>query len=112
MTIDKYNEMVDAMHANVKESLDGIPKSEEYPSISAIEYDDTFSKITLTATTDSLGLSEMFVGWAVGLPSNMYQQLSGQSVNCQVMVLGPDGAEIQSGTYPDDFQSAGTAEAH
>lgn len=112
MPIDKYNQMVDAAYASTKESLDGIPNSESYPSISAIEYDDAFSEVTLTATTDSLGLSEMFVGWAVGLSSNMYQQLAGQPVNCQVTVLGPEGVEIQLGTYPDDFQSAGTAEAH
>lgn len=112
MSIDKYNELVDTLNANVKESLDGIPNSEDYPSITAIEYDETFSNVTLTSSAAELGLSEAFVGWAVGLSANMYQQIAGQPVNCTVTVLGPEGEVIQSGVYPEDFENAGTAEAH
>lgn len=112
MSIDTYNELVDALHQSTKELLDGIPNSEDYPSITSVEYDNTFSAVTLISSVQELGFSEMFVGWAAGLSSNMYQQISGQPVNCTVTVLGPDGSAIQSGVYPDDFGSAETTEAH
>lgn len=112
MGIDKYNELVDGLHAATQKALDEIPNSESFPSITSIEYDETFSVVTMTSATQELGLSEMFVGLTGGLAANMYQQIAGQPVNCTVTVLDPDGNEIQSNVYPDDFESAATPEAH
>lgn len=112
MGIDKYNELVDGLYTATQKALDEIPNSESFPSITSIEYDETFSVVTMTSAARELGLSEMFVGLTGGLAANMYQQIAGQPVNCTVTVLDPDGNEIQSNVYPDDFESAATPEAH
>lgn len=106
MPLDKYNEFVDSLHEGTKEALDGIPHSEDYPSITAIEYDETFSNVTMTSSASQLGLSEMFVNWTVGICGCMYQQIAGQPVSCTVTVLDEAGIVIQSGTYPEDWENA------
>lgn len=112
MGIDKYNELVDGLHQTTKETLDSIPLSENFPDIASIEYDDGFSSVTMTASVQKLGLSEMFVGLAAGLSANIYQQIAGLPVACSVVVLGPDGTEIQSNFYPDDLTASQEPEAH
>ena len=101
MPISKYNELVDAMHASVGETLNAIPGSEDYPSISSIEFEEQFSSVTMHASKSSLGFTEMFVSWVAAFPACMYQQIAGQPVSCTVTVLDPNGIEIQGATYPD-----------
>lgn len=106
MPIDEYNAFVDALYDGTKEALDSIPNSDDYPSITEIEYDETFSTITMTSSASQLGLSEMFVNWTAGLCGCMYQQIAGQDVSCAVTVVDQDGSVIQGGMYPDDWEKA------
>ena len=107
MPLDLYNSMVDEVYASAKSSLDAIPNSEDYPSITAVEYDDTLANITFTSSESELGLQEMFVNWVAAIYACMYQQLAGQPVQCTVTVVDGDGNTVQEGTYPDDWEAAG-----
>lgn len=101
MTIGEYNELVDALYASVSETLDGLANSEDYPSIIAVEYDDTFSTIKFTSSKFSLDLTEMFIDWSAAIPACMYQQIAGQPVSTTITVFDADGGIIQEATYPD-----------
>ena len=39
MSIDSYNSFVDSWHQNVVDAFDGMPNSEDWPTITAIDYD-------------------------------------------------------------------------
>lgn len=106
MTVDKYNDLVDSMHSSVIEQLDGIPNSEDWPTITAITYDEQFSNVTLTTSSSEIGLQEAFVPLQVGLVSCMYQQIAGQPVKCVVNIVDGSGAELSSSVYPDALDEA------
>lgn len=101
MPIDKYNELVDSWHETVVNQLNEMPNSEKWPTITAIDYDDHFSKVTLTTSNSQVGLKEMFAPLQVGLVACMYQQFAGQPVSCVVSIVDQSGAELSSSTYPD-----------
>lgn len=101
MPIDKYNELVDSWHETTAKQLDEMPNSETWQTITAIDYDDQFSKVTLTTSNSQVGLKEMFAPLQVGLVACMYQQFAGQPVNCVVSIVDQSGAELSSSTYPD-----------
>lgn len=101
MPIDAYNSFVDSWHQNVVDALDGMPNSEDWPTITAIDYDDQFSSVTLTISSSEIGLKEAFAPLQVGVIACMYQQFAGQPVSCVVSIVDQSGAELGSATYPD-----------
>ncbi len=101
MPIAKYNELVDSMHEAVVEQLNKMPNSEDWPSITAVDYDEQFSSVKITSSSSKLGLQESFAPLTAGLISCMYQQIAGQPVNCVVTMVDKSGAELSSATYPD-----------
>lgn len=101
MPIDAYNSFVDSWHQNVVDALDGMPNSEDWPTITAIDYDDQFSNVTLTISSSEIGLKEAFAPLQVGVIACMYQQFAGQPVSCVVSIVDQSGAELGSATYPD-----------
>lgn len=101
MPIAKYNELVDSTHAAVVEQFDGMPNSEDWPTITAVDYDDQFSTVKLTLSSSQVGLQEAFAPLAVGVVSCMYQQIAGQPVSCTVTMVDQGGAELSSSVYPD-----------
>lgn len=101
MPIAKYNELVDSTHAAVAEQFDGMPNSEDWPTITAIDYDDQFSTVKLTLSSSQVGFQEAFAPFAVGVVSCMYQQIAGQPVSCTVSMVDPSGTELSSSVYPD-----------
>ncbi len=101
MPIAKYNELVDSMHESVAEQFDGMPNSEDWPTITAIDYDDQFSTVKLTTSSSQIGLQEAFAPLAAGVVSCMYQQIAGQPVSCTVTMVDQGGTELSSSVYPD-----------
>lgn len=101
MSIDAYNSFVDSWHQNVMDAFDGMPNSEDWPTITAIDYDDQFFNVTLTISSSEIGLNEAFAPLQVGVIACMYQQFAGQPVNCVVSIVDQSGAELGSATYPD-----------
>lgn len=101
MPIDKYNDLVDSWHDSTAKQLDEMPNSDNWPTITAIDYDDRFSKVTLTTSSSQVGLSEAFAPLQVGLVACMYQQFAGQPVTCVVGIVDQSGVELASATYPD-----------
>lgn len=104
MLLDAYNRIVDSWHENVVDHLDGMPNSEDWPTITAIDYDDQFSNVTLTISSSQIGLNEAFAPLQVGIVACMYQQFAGQPVNCVVSIVDQSGAELSSVTYPDALE--------
>ena len=105
MSIDKYNDLVDSMHDTVANQLDGMPNSENWQTITAIQYDDQFSNVTLTTSSSQVGLREAFAPLQAGIISCMYQQIAGQPVKCTVSIVDESGAELSSSVYPDVLDS-------
>lgn len=103
MSVSDYNEMVDTMHSNVAQYLDSMVSSGDWPTLSAVEFDDQFSKVKLTTTSTSLGFKEAFAPLAAGITSCMYQQIAGQPVSCNVVIVDEEGIELANTTYPDAF---------
>lgn len=101
MPIDKYNELVDSWHDSTAKQLDEMPNSETWSTLTAVDYDDQFSKVTLTTSNSQVGLSEAFAPLQAGLIACMYQQFAGQPVSCVVSIVDQSGAELASTTYPD-----------
>lgn len=103
MPIDKYNDLVDSLHSSTAKQLDEMPGSDDWPTITAVDYDDQFSKVTLTTSNSQIGLNEAFAPLTAGLVSCMYQQFAGQPVSCEVSIVDQGGTELGSATYPDAF---------
>lgn len=101
MPIDKYNDLVDSWHDSTAKQLDEMPNSDSWSTITAVDYDDQFSKVTLTTSSSQVGLKEAFAPLQVGLVACMYQQFAGQPVSCVVSIVDQSGAELSSVTYPD-----------
>ena len=101
MSIDKYNTLVDSMHESVANQLDEMPNSENWPTITSVEYDDQFSAVKLTLSSSKVGLQEAFAPLTAGVISCMYQQIAGQPVSCTVSMVDQSGAELSSSIYPD-----------
>lgn len=101
MPIDKYNELVDSWHDSTAKQLDEMPNSETWSTITAVDYDEQFSKVTLTTSNSQVGLSEAFAPLQAGLIACIYQQFAGQPVSCVVSIVDQSGAELASTTYPD-----------
>ena len=103
MPLDKYNDLVDSLHDSTAEQLDEMPGSDDWPTITAVDYDDQFSEVTLTTSSSQIGLKEVFAPMAAGLAACIYQQFAGQPVSCAVSIVDQSGAELVSATYPDAF---------
>ena len=101
MPLDKYNALVDSWHESTANPFNEMPNSEQWSTITAIDYDDQFSKVTLTTSSSQVGIYEAFAPLQVGLVACMYQQFAGQPVNCVVRIVDQSGAELSSSTYPD-----------
>lgn len=101
MPIDKYNDLVDSWHDSTAKQLDEMPNSDNWPTITAIDHDEQFAKVTLTTSSSQVGLKEAFAPLQVGLVACMYQQFAGQPVSCVVSIVDQSGAELSSSTYPD-----------
>lgn len=101
MPLDKYNALVDSWHESAAKQFDEMPNSEQWSTITAVDYDDQFSKVTLTTSNSQVGLKETFAPLQVGLVACMYQQFAGQPVSCVVSIVDQSGAELSSSTYPD-----------
>jgi len=113
MSTDKYNELVDGMHDSVTTTFDGWAGSENYPNVATVEYDDQFASVTITLSTTTIGLQDMFDSYAAGLVACMYQQIAAQPVSCHVVVKSSAGDVLSDNTYPDDWKStdSGTSES-
>ena len=83
----------------------GTANSENWQTITAIQYDDQFSNVTLTTSSSQVGLREAFAPLQAGIISCMYQQIAGQPVKCTVSIVDESGAELSSSVYPDVLDS-------
>lgn len=101
MPIGKYNELVDSTHEAVVEQFNSMPNSEDWPTITAVDYDDQFSTVKVTISSSQVSFQEAFAPLAVGVVSCMYQQIAGQPVSCTVSMVDQSGAELSSSVYPD-----------
>lgn len=54
-----------------------MPNSETWSTITAVDYDEQFSKVTLTTSNSQVGLSEAFAPLQAGLIACIYQQFAG-----------------------------------
>lgn len=81
-----------------------MPDSSDYPNVAAVEYDDTFSTVTVTLHATSENLEDMFLPLVVGTPAYLYQSIAGQDVSTHVVVLGSDGSTLDGSVFPDDYK--------
>ena len=112
MPIEVYNGLVDNLYEGSKEFLDTLAGSEDFPSVESVTYDESFSEVIINLNTTELSFGEVFLTWGVGLNTTIYQQIAGQEVMTHVVVLDPEGNEVQSGTFPNDFEAAAELETH
>ncbi len=100
VSIDQYNQLVDSLHDNIVTLLNSTVGSADSPNVLKVDYDNSFSNIKVYLTTNKIGLSEALLPVKYYVAACIYQQIAGQPVSCTVSIIGADGNQLSSTTYP------------
>lgn len=97
---DAYNSLLDEVYALAASIIDDIPDDPKYPHVVAVDYDRQFATVTVSFDTTAPTDEEMLVSRVPGEAACMYQQMAGLPLDCDVILVGPDGSELANTMYP------------
>lgn len=95
MSKKQHKEMMEEYKTSIRQTLDEMIGSEDYPNVTAIETNDDFTKFTVTTTSTELSLSESFSVLTYYIAGGMYNVFNGTPVdNIVVEFVNADTGEI------------------
>lgn len=103
---DAYESLVSATKDMVSGLIEGIPQDRRYPDAVAVDSDEQFATVTVTFSTSELTPEESLVSSYIGNAVCMYQTVASLPVGCDVILVGPDGAELAETDYPQAASSS------
>ena len=110
LTISKanYKDFMKEYRKSIAEGLDSISTSGDYPSIKKLEYNDDFSKVTMTVDKASYeGSFDGFANLAIGMSGMIYQAFDVDIDQPRVEIDIKDeatGEIFDNVVYPDDIE--------
>lgn len=95
MSKSQHEKLLEDTRASIRQSLDDMVGSEEYPNITSIETNDDFTEFTVTTTSTELSMQESFSVMAYYVYSGLYGVFSGEAPeNVHVDFVNADTGEI------------------
>lgn len=95
MSKSQHAALLEEVRASIRQSLDEMVGSEDYPNITAIETNDDFTEFTVTTTSTELSLGEGLSVMGYYLYGGMYGIFSGETPeNIHVDFVNADTGEI------------------
>ena len=105
MTKAQHKELLDQFAANMKDSLNEMVGSEDYPNITDVSANDDFTTFTITTKNTEPDMSESFAALALYMYGGMYGCFSGNTVdNVHVDYVNADSGEVISSMDSKDMQ--------
>ncbi len=103
---DGYAGFVERVYADAKAAIDDVASSGLHPHVTAVDYDEQFATVTVTLDTTNLSAVETLLPFAPGEIACGYQQVAGLPVQCDVILVGPDGSNLLETLFPNDLGNA------
>ncbi len=103
---DDYAAFVERVYGDAKDAIDGLAASGLHPHVTAVDYDEQFATVTVTLDTTSLSAVETLLPFIPGEIACGYQEVAGLPVQCDVILVGPDGSNLLETLFPNDVGSA------
>lgn len=95
MSKSQHAELLEEVRTSIRQSLDEMVGSEDYPNITAIETNDDFTEFTVTTTSTELSLGEGLSVMGYYLYGGMYGIFSGETPeNIHVDFVNADTGKI------------------
>ena len=97
---------MERVYADAKAAIDDVASSGLHPHVTAVDYDEQFATVTVTLDTTNLSAVETLLPFAPGEIACGYQQVAGLPVQCDVILVGPDGSNLLETQFPNDLGNA------
>ncbi len=105
-TADDYTAFVDRVYADAKAAIDNLASSGLHPHVTAVDYDEQFATVTVSLDTTSLSAVETLLPFIPGEIACGYQEVAGLPVQCDVILVGPDGSNLLETLFPNSLGNA------
>lgn len=103
MTKKQHNEMMKLIEESLKDSLDDMIGSEDYPNITNIEYNDDYTNFVITTTSSELSLTESTSVLAFYMYGGMYNIFNGTTAdNIHIEFINADSGKTISSSNSKD----------
>lgn len=101
MPADVYDAYIAALDEGLRETVDALKDSEDWPNIASTEHNEDYTEVTITLKTDKMTLTDQFAPMSVGIPISALQEASGGAAYCHITIKGSDGSVLKETTYPE-----------
>lgn len=101
-----YQAFVDRVYQDARNAIDDLVENGEHPHVTAVDYDEQFATVTVTLDTTSLSAAETLLPYIPGEIACGYQQVAGLPVQCDVILVGPDGSNLLETVFPNEVGNA------
>ena len=105
-TAEGYQSFVDRVYEDARAAIDALASSGLHPHVTAVDYDEQFATVTVTLDTTSLSAVETLLPYIPGEIASGYQQIAGLPVQCDVILVGPDGSNLLETMFPNELGNA------
>lgn len=105
-TEQDYQAFIDRVYQDAKDAIDDLADSSVHPHVTAVDYDEQFATVTVTLDTTSLSAVETLLPYIPGEIACGYQQVAGLPVQCDVILVGPDGSNLLETVFPNEVGNA------
>ncbi len=85
-----------------RQLLDAIPKSADFPQVSAITYNDDLTEVTLTCTKADMGSQGENAASTVIYAACLHQVIAGHDLACTVQLVDGQGQVLDTYSAPAD----------
>lgn len=100
LTRKNYDALIERAYGDAKSAIDALVGSDDHPHVTAVDYDEQFGTVTVTLDTEDITQVE---GALPAIPGGIacgYQLMAGLPVKCDVILVGPDGANLLETQFP------------
>ncbi|WP_147803707.1 hypothetical protein [Alkalicoccus halolimnae] len=109
MSGEKHSEMMEELAADLRESMDEIENSGDFPSIQEVENNESFSEFTFIVEREAYEEGfDAFASFAIAISGMFYQLFAGVDPDdYEVVVHAEDeetGEVFETVTFPDDME--------
>lgn len=95
-----YDALIERAYIDAKTAIDALVHNDDHPHVTAVDYDEQFGTVTVTLDTSDLSVVEGALPYIPGGIACGYQLMAGLPVRCDVILVGPDGADLLDTQFP------------
>ncbi len=77
-----------------------------YTDVVSVDYDETFATVVVVLSSKAIPEQDAGLAASLGHAANVYQQIANLPVDCDVIVMNPDGDQLFESAYPETSTTA------